>query len=90
MLAFLLSASAVIASELIFQDPPHETCHASTIVWTKSGLVAAWFGGTAEGESDVGVWLSRHDGQRWSAPEEVARDDSHPSPYTSAIGWKTV
>ena len=78
MLAFLLSASALISSELIFQEPPHDACHASTIVWTKSGLVAAWFGGTAEGESDVGVWLSRHDGQRWSEPEEVARDDTHP------------
>jgi predicted neuraminidase len=34
--------------------------------------VAAWFGGTREGAADVGIWLSRHDGQKWSAPVEVA------------------
>jgi predicted neuraminidase len=34
--------------------------------------VAAWFGGTREKHPDVGIWLSRHDGRAWSAPEEVA------------------
>jgi predicted neuraminidase len=41
-------------------------------VETKRGLVAAWFGGTAERNPDVGIWLSRHDGRSWSAPVEVA------------------
>ena len=31
-----------------------------------------WFGGTAEGRPDVGIWLSRYDGRQWSAPVEVA------------------
>jgi predicted neuraminidase len=78
VLAALLSMTAVVSSEMIFEDAPHLSCHASTIVWTKSGLVAAWFGGTAEGEPDVGIWLSRHGAQGWSEPREVARDATHP------------
>lgn len=64
--------AAVILSEDIFYKAPFAQCHASTIVETEKGLVAAWFGGTAEGSPDVGIWLSRHDGSAWSAPAEVA------------------
>ena len=71
-------SAAVVQSELIFEEAPHPSCHASTIEWTKGGLVSAWFGGTAEGEDDVGIWVSRHDGDAWSAPVEVARDATHP------------
>jgi len=59
-------------SEFIFLSTPFSSCHASTIAETKSGLVAAWFGGTQEGHPDVGIWLSRHDGKSWSAPVEIA------------------
>jgi predicted neuraminidase len=62
----------VIVSEFIYDSAPFPSCHASTIAQTADGLVAAWFGGTDEGEPDVGIWLSRHDGQKWSAPVEVA------------------
>lgn len=62
----------VLASEFIYEQAPFRSCHASTIVQTPGGLVAAWFGGSAEGKPDVGIWLSRHDGQNWSAPVEVA------------------
>ena len=78
LLATLLAASAVVSSEMIFEDPPHPSCHASTIAWTETGLVASWFGGTDEGEDDVGIWLSRHGADGWSSPLEVARDDEHP------------
>jgi alpha-L-rhamnosidase len=47
--------------------------HASTIVETPEGLVAAWFGGPYEGHTQVGIWLAREVGGRWSAPVEVAR-----------------
>jgi len=59
-------------SELIYEDAPFPSCHASTITETKSGLIAAWFGGTDEGNKDVGIWISLHDGVRWAAPIEVA------------------
>lgn len=61
-----------VKSEFLFENPSFRSCHASTIVETGSGLVAAWFGGTAEGKLDVGIWMSRHDGQKWSEPVEVA------------------
>jgi predicted neuraminidase len=62
----------VALSEFIFTDAPFPSAHASTIVETPSGLVAAWFGGTREKHPDVGIWLSRHTGGGWSAPTEVA------------------
>lgn len=60
-------------SELIYpaESSPTKQCHASTIVETKSGLVAAWFGGTREKNPDVGIWVSVHDGKSWSKPIEV-------------------
>ena len=47
-------------------------CHASTIAETPEGFVAAWFGGTAEGNPDVGVWISRFSDGKWTVPEMAA------------------
>ena len=65
-------ADAVVHTGHIYADASFPSAHASTIVETERGLVAAWFGGTGEGHADVGIWLSRHDGAGWSAPVEVA------------------
>jgi predicted neuraminidase len=65
-------SDAVLSSEFIFRKAPFPSCHASTIVETKSGLVAAWFGGTRERAPDVGIWISRNDGSKWSDLVEVA------------------
>src|SRR4051794_35893627 len=48
---------AELRSEFIYDDAsaPTPSCHASTIAQTKEGLAAAWFGGTAEGNRDVGI-----------------------------------
>jgi len=62
----------VVRAEFLYEKAPFPECHASTIAETKTGLVAAWFGGTAEKHPDVGIWISRHDGKAWSAPVEVA------------------
>lgn len=63
---------AIVQSEVIAPNPPFASSHASTIVETPEGLVAAWFGGTREGAPDVSIWLARQTGTGWSEPEEVA------------------
>jgi predicted neuraminidase len=62
---------AVVRQEFIFERGPTPACHASTVVETEGGVVAAWFGGTEESAPDVGIWLARSEGSRWSAPERV-------------------
>ncbi len=63
--------AAVLHEEFIFEKAPYAQCHASTIVETPHGLVAAWFGGTRERDPDVGIWLSRQEDGRWTVPQEV-------------------
>jgi len=62
----------ILGMEFIFKNAPFEQCHASTIVETRDGLVAAWFGGKEEGNPDVGIWASRLTPRGWSEPLEVA------------------
>lgn len=64
--------SPIVTSEFIFEKAPFPSSHASTIVETPQGLVTAWFGGTAERNPDVGIWVSRQERGRWSPPVEVA------------------
>ena len=66
------SDSAIVKSEFIFETAPFPSCHASTIAETKSGLVAAWFGGTAERNPDVCIYVSRQENGHWTAPMKVA------------------
>lgn len=62
----------IVASGFIYESAAFPSAHASTLVDTREGLVAAWFGGTREGAADVGIWLSRRVDGKWSAPTEVA------------------
>jgi predicted neuraminidase len=64
--------AAVVSSEFIAASLPTASAHASTIVETPQGLVAAWFGGTREGAADVGIWVARRVNGRWTAPVEAA------------------
>ncbi len=64
--------SAIVKSEFIYETAPFPSCHASTIAETKSGLVAAWFGGTAERNPDVCIYVSRNKNGKWTAPVAVA------------------
>jgi predicted neuraminidase len=66
------AGKAIVTAEFIYEQAPFPSCHASTIVETKHGLVAAWFGGTGERNPDVGIWVSRHDKNGWSKVIEVA------------------
>jgi predicted neuraminidase len=70
---------AVLVDEFIYDAAPFPSCHASTIAQTDGGLVAAWFGGTDEGEDDVGIWVARKENGKWSAPLEVANGVESPT-----------
>lgn len=83
-----VNPEAMIVSEFVFESAPFPQCHASTIVETNEGLVAAWFGGTRESHSDVGIWSSRHAEGRWTAPAEVANGVQ--SPDTRFPCWNPI
>ena len=68
-----VDSGAVSRAEFIYERATYPSCHASTIVETRPGqLVAAWFGGTAERNPDVGIWVSRHEDGGWTGCVEVA------------------
>ncbi len=62
----------VISAEFVYVQAPFPSCHASTMAETADGLVCAWFGGTAEKNPDVGIWLSHLKNGKWTSPVEVA------------------
>ncbi len=71
--------------EFVFEVAPFSQCHASTLLELKDGsILAAWFGGTEEGHSDVGIWIARRTAggdpaiPRWSPPKSIAREPGVP------------
>ena len=56
-------------------DIPTAACHASTVVRTPSGYAVAWFGGTAEHNSDVGIYAVYGTADGFSEPVHVSRED---------------
>lgn len=65
--------SPILVSEFIYDTAPFPSCHASTIEQSTDGtLVAAWFGGQYEKHPEVGIWVSRKLGGKWTSPVEVA------------------
>ncbi|GAA4781010.1 exo-alpha-sialidase [Olivibacter ginsenosidimutans] len=65
---------AYLKGELIYplDHKPTPQCHASTIIETPSGMVAAFFAGTKEGDPDVGIRIAHLSNGKWSWPVEVA------------------
>ncbi|HND52177.1 MAG TPA: exo-alpha-sialidase [Pirellulaceae bacterium] len=68
----------VTTTEFVYETAPFPQCHASTIVDTPTGLVCAFFAGTREKHPDVGVWVSRLEAGKWTAPVEVANGVESP------------
>ncbi len=60
-------------AEMIYEKASFPSCHASTLVETKDGILTAWFGGTHENHPDVCIYSSRlqKDG-KWTAPVLIA------------------
>ncbi len=57
-----------------FEERPTDSAHASTLLPLAGGeVLAAWFGGSWEKDSNVAVWMSRRDGEgRWTYPAVAA------------------
>lgn len=67
--------AAIVSSQYIYEKAPFPECHASTLVTAPNGkVVAAWFGGTEEGNDDVEIWFSSFESaiKNWSVPKMVA------------------
>jgi predicted neuraminidase len=62
----------ILVDEFIFEKTSFPESHASTIAETPDGLIAAWFGGTKEGNKDVCIWTSHLVNDKWTAPMKVA------------------
>jgi len=65
-------SATVLSSEFIYEKADFPSCHASTVVETSNGFLAAWFGGTYERHPDVCIYTSENMGGNWSAPKPVA------------------
>ncbi|TWT29779.1 hypothetical protein KOR34_50970 [Posidoniimonas corsicana] len=73
-----------VSSGFIYESAPFPSCHASTLVETPSGLLAAWFGGTHERHPDVEIWTAAFVDGKWGQPKPVAdgrvgSDTRHPT-----------
>jgi predicted neuraminidase len=63
---------AIVSVDFTYDKAPYPQCHASTLVQAADGtLLAAWFGGTRERAPDVGIWVSRFEGGKWTPGVEV-------------------
>ena len=63
----------------LIPNRPFESCHAADLLETPEGdILAVWFAGSDEGNSDISIVLSRldADSDRWSEPVKVSDDDS--------------
>ncbi len=62
----------ILTDEFIYEKAPFPQAHSATIAETPEGLIAAWFGGTREGNKDVCIWTSHLKEGKWTAPVMVA------------------
>lgn len=65
-------SSAILSSEFLYDEAAFPSCHAATLVETKRGLLAGYFGGTHERNPDVCIYTSRRVDGKWQPPVMVA------------------
>lgn len=59
---------------LIMNEKPTPSCHASTVLPLEDGRVlTAWFGGSGEGRTDVGIWIAEKDENGFHQPRVAAQ-----------------
>ena len=83
----------LIIDTIIFPVGKLGSCHASTVVEIEQGIfMSAWFAGSYEGASDVGIWISTLKNNKWTEPFEVVKGaDSlgHQLPCWNPVLFKT-
>ncbi|SDA56047.1 Predicted neuraminidase (sialidase) [Algoriphagus alkaliphilus] len=66
------SPPKILFSGFIYETAPFPSCHASTLLETPDGVMAAWFGGTYERHPDVSIYTSHRKNGEWSIPALAA------------------
>ncbi len=71
--------AGIVKEEFIYAKASFPSCHASTLIESEPGVIlAAWFGGTGEGDNDVGIWASHCVDGVWTKPIEIATAEAVP------------
>ncbi len=64
--------SIISKAEIFKADEFFNSCHASTVLETKSGgSIVAYFAGSKEGAKDVCIWLSKFENNSWQNPKKI-------------------
>jgi alpha-L-rhamnosidase len=71
-ISFFGNGQTIHTSQFIYDTASFASCHASTIVETPKGIMAAWFGGKFEGDKEVNIYASSYVNNYWSAPIQIA------------------
>jgi predicted neuraminidase len=93
LFCFLFSTAKsglILREEFVSQGVEHFDCHSSNIIETSKGKYCVVYkGGSGEGRSNidmkqnVGIWLTRFDGNSWSKPREIVTS-------SESICWSPV
>lgn len=66
------NSKVILKDQFVYDTASFPSCHAATMAETPAGLVAAWFGGTHEGNKDVCIYSSTYSKGKWSTPKMIA------------------
>lgn len=78
----------VLDSGFVYEQAPFPSCHASTLVETQGGLLAAWFGGAHERAADVCIYTAFRKNGTWETIK-LAADGLMPSGHSYPC-WNPV
>ena len=84
-----VTITALEQGEIFAHGEKTDSAHASTVLKLPDGrMLAAWFGGSGEGNKDVRIWYAFYENGEWSEPEQIATTDNvaHWNPVLQDMG----